>query len=322
MFRSVTGISRLLLGGRWRARVAPWKRRGGDMGTKTTTRVAIIGLGAMGSRMASRLLDAGYGLTVHNRSAARAEPLVARGARCAASAREAAAGADVVISVVTDDEASRAVWLDPARGALGGLATGAMAIESSTLTLGWVRELSAHIERHGARFLDAPVVGSRPQADAGQLVHLVGGAPETVDAARDLLGAMGATLRHVGLAGSGTAMKLAVNALFSIQVAALAELLGVLRGAGVDRAHALELLGPLPVTSPGLKGAGALIGADRHEPMFPVDLVAKDLRYALAVAQGMGVSLPTTEAVHRVYVEAQSAGYGDQNITAVSRLYA
>ncbi|WP_438031201.1 NAD(P)-dependent oxidoreductase [Sorangium sp. So ce233] len=300
---------------------ARWERRGGEMTTKTTTRVAIIGLGAMGSRMASRLLDAGHELIVYNRSAERAAPLVDRGARRAASPKEAAAGAGVVISMVTDDEASRAVWLDPERGALGGLGAEAIAIESSTLTLDWVRELAEHVGRRGARFLDAPVVGSRPQADAGQLVYLIGGAPETVDAARDVLGVLGAALRHVGLAGSGAVMKLVVNALFGIQVAALAELLGVLRGAGVDRAQALELLGALPVTSPALRGAGALIAADRHEPMFPIDLVEKDFRYALALARDVGASLPTAEAVRRVYAAAQSAGHGGQNIAAVSRIY-
>src|SRR5271168_1104442 len=138
-------------------------------------RIAVLGLGAMGRRMAVRLLRAGHSVSVYNRSAGPLHDLVAAGAMAGTTPRAAADGAEIVIAMVRDNEASRAVWCDEQDGALKGIGAGAIAIESSTLTPGWVRELAAKVQQTGANLLDAPVVGSRPQADAGQLIHLVGG---------------------------------------------------------------------------------------------------------------------------------------------------
>ena len=140
----------------------------------------------------------------------------------------AAAGADVVFTMVTDDAAARQVWLDEAAGALHGLKPGAIAIESSTVTPAFVRELAARVAAREARFLDAPVAGSRPQAEAGQLVFMVGGEAGTIAAARPLLEVLGARVIPVGTAGQGAVLKLAVNTLFAAQLASLAELLGFL----------------------------------------------------------------------------------------------
>ena len=142
------------------------------------SRIAVLGMGAMGSRIAQKLLKTNYQVIVYNRTADKAKLLVEQGAIYAAKPREAAEQADIVISMVTDDLASRAVWLDPETGAILGLSKNAIAIESSTLTVNWTRELAAAIAGHGAEFLDAPVVGSRPQADAGKLIYLVGGKAE------------------------------------------------------------------------------------------------------------------------------------------------
>ncbi len=191
--------------------------------------VAVLGLGAMGRRMAKKLLEAGHDVVAYNRTGERARALEAEGATRAESPREAAARSDIVIGMVTDDDASRAVWLDANTGAIGGLREGAVAIESSTLTSAWVRELADAVTARGAGFLDAPVVGSRPQAEAGQLIYCVGGAAETLNKARGGLSAMGAAIHHVGPVAAGIATKLAVNALFGIQVAALGEMLGMVR---------------------------------------------------------------------------------------------
>ncbi|MGL4231401.1 MAG: NAD(P)-dependent oxidoreductase, partial [Casimicrobium sp.] len=160
--------------------------------------IAFLGLGAMGSRMAKRLLDVGYRVRVWNRTPDKAAALAAEGAIVAATPREAAHEADIVISMVFDDAASRAVWLDEANGAIHSLNANTIAIESSTLSTAWIKTLANAIEKTGASFIDAPVAGSRPQADAGQLIFMVGGETQAVDAARDVFSAMGGALHHVG----------------------------------------------------------------------------------------------------------------------------
>ncbi|MEM7786339.1 MAG: NAD(P)-dependent oxidoreductase [Bacteroidota bacterium] len=195
--------------------------------------VSILGLGAMGARMAARLLAAGHAVNVWNRTPERAAPLVDAGARLGASPRDAASGAEVVISMVTDDAAARAVWTGP-EGAVFGLGPGAVAVESSTLTPAAVAELAEAVTEAGAVFLDAPVAGSRPQAEAGALVYLVGGDAQAVERVRPLFDVLGGAVHHVGPTGQGAAVKLAVNALFATQVAAVAELLAMLQASGVD----------------------------------------------------------------------------------------
>ncbi len=281
-------------------------------------RVAVLGLGAMGGRMASRLLRAGHQVSVYNRSSGPLHDLVAAGAVSAKTPRGAADGAEIIIAMVRDNEASRAVWCDERDGALKGINAGAIAIESSTLTPGWVKELASKVQQAGAGFLDAPVVGSRPQADAGQLIHLVGGDIGSFDRAKSVLSAVGGTAHHVGPVGAAATLKLAVNALFGIQVAAIAETLALLRGCGGDITQMTEALASLPVTSPAAKGAIALIQAKSDAPLFPIDLVEKDFAYAL---DQPGTVLPMTKAGHACFAKAKAEGLAALNITAIARLY-
>ena len=284
-------------------------------------RIAILGAGAMASRMTMRLLEAGHSAVVHNRTPASVRPLEDRGALRADSPRVAARDADLVISVVTDDAASRAVWLDSELGAIHGLGSEAVAIESSTLTPAWVRELGATIEGRGRAFLDAPVVGSRPQAEAGQLVYLVGGSASVVEKVTPVLSVMGRMIHRVGPMGSGTSLKLAVNALFGTQVVAVAEMLAFLRHAGVDLSRAIEILGETPVMSPVAKAVAGLIQARSFAPMFPIELVEKDLRYVVQAATQVGSTAPAVESIRQVYARAVEAGYGGDNIAGVAQLY-
>lgn len=287
---------------------------------KSMPKIAVLGLGAMGLRVAQNLLQAGYSLVIYNRTADRAQPLIAQGAVFAATPRQAAAQADVVISLVTDDAASREIWLHPKTGAAQGLQQGKVAIVSSTLTVGWTQELAAKVTQTGAAFLDAPVVGSRPQAEAGKLVHLVGGDADTLRQVENILLASG-TVQHVGTIGQGMAMKLAVNALFGIQVAALAETLEFLTRQGLATDQAMNCLGHLPVLSLAAKGAGGLIVASQHAPLFPIALVEKDFRYAVAAAQAVDAELPTAIAAQQIFQRAIATGYGADNITGVARLF-
>jgi 3-hydroxyisobutyrate dehydrogenase-like beta-hydroxyacid dehydrogenase len=283
--------------------------------------IAFLGVGAMGARMASNLIAAGHSLWVWNRSDARVRPLVERGAAPSVSPRDAASQAHIVIAMLTDDDASRAVWLDEETGAVQGLRHGAVAIECSTLSLDWCRNLAGHIRGVNADFLDAPVVGSRPQVEMRQLIHLVGGDMATLEQVRPVLEVSAAGIRHVGGTGSGMAMKLAVNALFGIQVAALGELLGFIRNCGIDVQFAAKLLGDLPVTSPAAKAAATAIASASYAPSFPLALARKDFGYVVATAESHGAKLPTTAFVRDVFAKAIHCGYGDENINAIAKLF-
>jgi 3-hydroxyisobutyrate dehydrogenase len=284
-------------------------------------RVAVLGLGAMGSRMAARLLRAGHSVAVYNRSTRSIDGLVAAGAVSCESPRAAGEGAEIVIAMVRDNDASRAIWCDEHDGALKALAAGAIAIESSTLTPGWVRELAAMVQHTGAAFLEAPVVGSRPQADSGQLIHLIGGDKDAFDRVKEILSTLGGVAHHVGPIGAAAMLKLAVNMLFGTQVVALAEMLAVLRGSGCDPTAMAEILSSLPVISPSAKGAMSLMLAKSEAPLFPIDLVEKDFTYALCLADAIPLTLPVTAAVHACFTKAAAEGLAASNITAVTRLY-
>lgn len=285
------------------------------------SRVALLGAGAMGSRVAHNLINANHQVVVYSRTADRVKALLDLGAVYAATPRKAAEQAEIVISMVTDDEASRTVWLASETGAAMGLGNDAIAIESSTLTVDWTRALATAIESYGAGFLDAPVVGSRPQAEAGKLIYLVGGEVEILAQVQDLLLSPGTAVHHIGGVGQGMMMKLAVNALFGIQIAALAELIGMLEKNGVPSAKAMACLGELPVMSPAAKGAGSLILANNHAPMFPIHLVEKDFRYIMQTAQAVDASTPVSSAIHDLYQTAIAQGHGNDNITAIAKLF-
>lgn len=285
------------------------------------TPVAVLGLGAMGSRMAARLIEAGCGVTVWNRTPEAAVPLADLGAQVAASPAQAAANAAVVIAMVRDDEASREVWLADRTGAIHGLQPGTIAIDSSTLTPGWTRSLGDALERAGVRFLEAPVAGSRPQAEAGQLIYFVGGDGAVLHSARPILNALGGAIHPVGPVGAAAAVKLAVNSLFGIQVAAMAELLGTLGAIGLDGTQIMEVIGATPVCSPAARAAGTAMLGDSFQPMFPIDLVAKDFSYAIELAAGSGVAGPMIKAAATVFQQARVRGLAHENLTAVAKLY-
>jgi 3-hydroxyisobutyrate dehydrogenase-like beta-hydroxyacid dehydrogenase len=272
----------------------------------------MLGLGAMGARMAANLVAAGYEVVVWNRS-----PQWVEGARTAPSPRAAAEGAGVVIAMVRDDAASARVWLDPEDGALAGMGTEAVGVECSTVSPDHVRALHAAAARRGVAFLDAPVAGSRPQAEARALIFMAGGDEAVLARAEPVLLAMGAAVHRAGGPGAGAVVKLMVNTMLATQLATLGELIGLAIAQGVDPAQALDILGATPVASPAAKGAGAAMLARAFAPAFPIALVAKDLGLALAAAR----DLPMTTAAAAVYSTAIAAGRGGDNITGVVQAY-
>lgn len=283
-------------------------------------RIAVLGLGAMGARMAARLVGAGHEVVVWNRTPARAAPLLDQGARLAETPREAADSADIILSIVTDIDASRSIWLDPQTGAARSLRPGQLAIEASTVTPAWIAELGAAVAETGAQLLEAPVVGTRPHAESGGLTILIGGDAEAASSASGALSALGTPI-HVGALGQGMAAKLVINALFGIQAAALAESLATLERVGMARADAVALLSETAVASPVLKLTGTLMASGQYAPLFPIDLVEKDLGYMVALAESLGTSAPTTEAARAVFGRASAAGHGGDNIHGVIQLF-
>lgn len=285
---------------------------------QTMQHIAFLGLGAMGARMAAHLVKAGYAVTVWNRDPAKAAPLQHSGAALAATPREAAQGADIVISMVTDDTAARNVWMDAQTGAAAGLQPGAVAIECSTVTPGWVRQLADEVLRRGAQLLDAPVVGSRPQADAAQLIFMVGGDGPTLAQVRPVLSTLAAKVLHVGEVGQGAVLKLAVNALFAEQLHSVAELLGFLTRNGFAADQAADLLAEFPIVAAPIAGAARMMAAGNTAPLFTIDLIEKDLRYLLDAAQASGAELPGATAARTAFQRAQRMGLGGSNVTAVA----
>jgi len=283
-------------------------------------RVAVLGIGAMGSRIAASLLTAGHAISIWNRTADRAAPLAAQGARLAGTPAEAAQDAEVVLAMVRDDMASRRVWLAPDDGVLASADPQALAIDCSTLSVGWARELSAACAARGMGFLDAPVVGSRAQAEARTLIHLVGGEVGSFARAAPIFNATGRAAHHVGPAGAGAALKLLVNAALGTQVALMAELLAAAERFGLDPARAMEVAAETPAFSPTAVAAARAMLARSFEPAFPVDLIRKDLDYLLCAA--VEDRAPVATATRDVFARAASAGLGALNMTAVAKLYA
>jgi len=280
-------------------------------------KIAFLGVGVMGSGMTTRLLDAGLPVTVWNRNATRAEPLREKGAAIAASPREAAATADVVIAMVADDSASRAVWTGK-DGALEGLRDGAVAIECSTVSPEWVTELAGLVEARGASFLDAPVTGSKPQAANGEVLFLVGGDAAVLDSVRDVLRPMSRDAVHMGPVASGARMKLVNNFMSAVQAVALGEALAFSHECGLDPVGAMHVLTNGAPGSPLVKTVGARMMAHDYGVNFFLRLMRKDVSYASDEARRHGVELRTAAAALARFDQAIAAGWGDVDFAAVA----
>jgi 3-hydroxyisobutyrate dehydrogenase len=279
-------------------------------------RVALLGLGTMGNGMALNLLRAGFPLTVYNRATAKADALAAHGAAVARSPAQAGAQASVVLSMLADDAASRAVWSGD-QGALAAMSPGSLAVECSTVSPEWIEELAEAARSRNVRFVEAPVTGSRVQAESGQLVFLAGADDDTLVAALPVLRSMSREVLHLGPVGCGAQLKLINNFLCGVQVASFAEALAWIERTELNRETAVDFL------KRGAPGSGILnTMADRmtegkYEVNFLLRLMAKDLRYAQAAAAERGVRLSTGESAEQLFAAAQQQGHGDQDMSAV-----
>lgn len=282
----------------------------------STSHIAFLGLGIMGVGMARRLIGAGFPLTVYNRNRDKAAAFAGSGATVAGSPREAAGNADVVISMVADDAASHAVWLGK-QGALAGVRRGAIIVECSTVTPGWIHELAAAATVAGCECVDAPVTGSKSAAAAGELNFLVGGSAEALARIRLVLAPMSRSIVHLGGTGSGTLVKLVNNFVCGVQVVAMGEAMAWLERAGVEQAKALAVLTEGAPGSPLVRLIAGRMTAGDFEPNFRLRLMTKDLGYALREARETGLHLATAKTAYGVFQHAIVAGHGDRDMSAV-----
>jgi 3-hydroxyisobutyrate dehydrogenase-like beta-hydroxyacid dehydrogenase len=287
------------------------------------TKIAFIGLGRMGHGMAGRYLDAGFEVAVWNRSRAKAEDLIARGARWASSPADAADGADAVVTMVADDAASRAVWLGK-DGAASTMKAGTLAIECSTVSYGHALDLARELRGRGLAYVDSPVTGLPDAAASGRLTLLVGAEPADLERARPYLTPLSATIRHFGAVGSGTVYKLINNLMGAIQIAGIAEGLAIAEQAGLDMKLVLEAIETGVAASPQVIRHSKRMAARNFEgATFTSALRHKDAAYAVALAERLlsGVPLMGRAAVE-AYARAKAYAPDDDEarmIEIVSR---
>jgi len=218
--------------------------------------LGFVGLGAMGSRMARRLLDAGHAVVGYNRTAAKAASLVATGMTLATAPRQVAEAADIVFSMVTNTEALEAIARGP-EGVLAGLRAGATWVEMSTVSPSATRRLAEAVAARGAMLIDAPVSGSAVTVEQGQLSFMVGGDAAALERVRPYLLAIGPTVTHVGPLGLAATMKIATNLGLAVQMLAFSEAVLLAEKAGISRERAVETLLKSVVASPMLKYRGS-----------------------------------------------------------------
>ena len=269
------------------------------------TTVAVVGTGRMGSAMARALARGGAGVVLYNRTAARCAELAEEiGARVAGSAAEAAADADVAITMLTDGEAVRRTWDGP-DGLVAGAHNGGVLVDMSTVAPDTLEGFETGVRERGSGILDAPVSGSTKLAEAGQLTIMAGGTADDLERARPALDLVAKQVTHIGPLGSGAALKLAVNALIFALNNSVSEALVLAEAAGVDRAVAYDVFASSAAGSPyvGYKRE-AFVTPDAIRVAFSMDLAAKDLRLILELADRLGVPMDQTRVNQQMIREA------------------
>jgi 3-hydroxyisobutyrate dehydrogenase len=278
--------------------------------------VALLGTGIMGAAMGRNLLKHGFRLRAWNRSADKARPLVDAGAQAAASPAEAVRGADLVLTMLADGPAVEAVLREALAG--GGAGSGAVLVQCSTVGVEYTARLEGLAREAGLAFVDAPVLGTRQPAEAGQLTVLASGEDAALARCRPLFDAVASRTLELGAAGAGTRLKLVVNGWIVGLLGTLAESLAVSRAVGVPEGRLLEVIagGPLDAGYAQLKGKQML--ARSYPPSFPLSLALKDARLVREAAQAAGVSLPVMEGVIRDLERAEAAGHGGDDMAAIA----
>lgn len=283
------------------------------------TRVAVVGAGRMGGAMVGTLRRAGLDVTVWNRTGAVADEVGARtGATPAATPREAVEGADVVISSLADDAAVRETYAGP-DGVAAGLGQGQIVLEMSTIAPDTVREVASLVEARGATLLDAPVSGSVPVVEKGELAIMVGGDVSAMERVRPVTDVLAARVFHVGAQGAGATVKLAVNALIHAIDVGLSEALVLAEKAGVERSAAYDVIAAGAAAAPFvLYKRAAFERPDETPPAFLLELMGKDLDLILSLAHEVGAPMAQAELNHEIVSRALASGLAGRDMSAVA----
>ncbi len=283
-------------------------------------KIALIGLGNMGSGIAGNLLKGGYELHVYNRTREKVAPLLDRGAVWADTPSAAASAAEAVIAVVGDDDASRAVWLGP-EGALAGARPGTFVVECSTLSLAWVRELHASARARELKFADAPMAGSKPAAQSGTISLYVGADPDVFNSLKPVLESFSRNQIHFGPPVSGAAYKLINNMMAAAQVAALGEGMALAERAGLNMDKVLQAINDGVLASKVVTMKAPDIISRKHDNvLFALRWMHKDMTYALRIGDELGVPLPVSAEVREIFRMAMQRGLADSDWSAVAEV--
>lgn len=284
---------------------------------QSTTTLGFIGLGNMGSRIAARLLAAGYIVFAYDEDAAKTEALKAKGAKPCDSAGALARSVDVVLSCLTNDHSVREVFSGP-DGVLANSKTGLVILEMSTVLPATSRELAVKAAGAGVQVLDVAISGSTPAAELGSLTLLAGGNPDVFQDAAPIFQAIAGKYFHLGPSGAGTTMKMVVNAMLGIGMQAIAEAASLGEKAGLSRDVLLQVLAQTAVIAPAHVGKLSRIARGDYSPQFPLPLMNKDFRLILQLAAETQAAMPATSAAFQINNQAM-ATYGDEDFSVVMK---
>jgi 3-hydroxyisobutyrate dehydrogenase-like beta-hydroxyacid dehydrogenase len=280
-------------------------------------KVGFVGLGQMGRPMAERLVGAGHSVKVYNRTRAAAEPLASAGAKIAERAEDLL-DAEVIVSMVADDAAVKAVWLDS--GLAGRMPKGAAHLNMSTVSMAMARRLAAEHQRGGSLYVSAPVFGRPHVAALGQLDVIAAGSSESVERCQPLLKALAKQVFVVGEEpAKANAVKIARNFLLATVIESLGEAFALVQKSGVEPAAFQNILAGTSLGSPVVKNYGKMIVEQAWAPaQFSMTLGLKDVELALAAAQEVGAPLPSGDLIRRNFLGAIEAGRGEQDWVALA----
>jgi 3-hydroxyisobutyrate dehydrogenase len=276
--------------------------------------IAVLGTGTIGKPVARNLARAGFPVRAWNRTLEKAKPIEADGVRVAEAPTEAVAGADVLITVLTDGSAVEEVMSD--QGAAEAASDGTVWIQLGTVGIAATERLAALAEERGLVFVDSPVLGTKEPAEKGELIVFASG-PERAKAACDpIFDVIGKTTHWVGEAGFGTRMKLVVNSWLLALVEGAAETIALARPLGLDPNDLLEIMAGGPLDTPYLHLKGKMMIEHRFDPSFTLELAEKDASLVLEAAERAGLELPLVEAVHRTFERGVELGHGEEDLAA------
>ena len=294
-------------------------------GTTNAERVGFIGLGIMGRPMVANLIGSGIVPTVWNRSQAGVDACTELGAVAAESPRAVAEASDVLVTIVTDSSDVVEVLVDgpdgdAERAAIGGLASGSVVVDMSTISPAVTRSIAEQLRARGVQMLDAPVSGGDTGAKAGTLSIMVGGEAEVLERCRPILAAMGRTITHCGPSGAGQTVKLCNQVAIAGALLGVCEALALTQKSGVDAERMLAAISAGAAGSWQLSNLGPRIAGRDFAPGFMIRLMQKDLRLALEAADEVLQPLPNTSLVHQLYYQLQAQGAGGDGTQALARV--